>query len=81
LYQNINKFKISAENIFVMGDRAGGNLVTIVCHERQENMPKAQILVNPAVDMYTKYDSNKKFDENKYQLTTEWCELFLKAYI
>ncbi|AVC44400.1 esterase [Francisella tularensis subsp. novicida] len=81
LYQNINKFKISAENIFVMGDSAGGNLVTIVCHERQENMPKAQILVYPAVDMYTKYDSNKKFDENKYHLTTEWCKLFLKAYI
>ncbi|MBK2266541.1 pimeloyl-ACP methyl ester esterase BioJ [Francisella philomiragia] len=81
LYENITKFNLSTENIFVMGDSAGGNLVTIICHERQENMPKAQILVYPAVDMYTKYDSNTKFDEYKYHLTTEWCELFLKAYI
>ena len=81
LYQNNNKFNIAAENIFVMGDSAGGNLVSIICHERQENIPKAQILVYPAVDMYTKYDSNKKFDEHKYHLTMEWCEMFIKAYL
>ena len=81
LYENINKFNIEAENIFVMGDSAGGNLVTIICHERQNNMPKAQILVYPAVDMYTDYDSNHKFNEHKYHLNLDWCEMFLKAYV
>lgn len=81
LYKNIDKFDINSENIFAMGDSAGGNLVTIICHERQQNMPKAQILFYPAVDMYTKYESIRKFDEYKYHLTAEWCEMFLKAYL
>jgi pimeloyl-[acyl-carrier protein] methyl ester esterase len=66
LDENANNFNFKAENIFVMGDSAGGNLVTIICHERQNNMPKAQVLVYPYVDMYTKYDSQIKFDEYKY---------------
>lgn len=81
LYENAKKFNIPAKNIFVMGDSAGGNFVTIICHERQKNMPKAQILVYPAVDMYTQYESNKKFNEYKYHLTVDWCDMFLKAYL
>ena len=63
LYQNITNFSIDSQNIFVMGDSAGGNLVTIVCHERQQNMPKAQILFYPVTDVYTKYKSYHKFDQ------------------
>ncbi|MFC4891716.1 pimeloyl-ACP methyl ester esterase BioJ [Pseudofrancisella aestuarii] len=81
LYENAKKFSFAKENIFVMGDSAGGNLATIICHERQDNMPKAQILVYPAADMYTQYESIKKFGEHKYHLTSEWCELFLNAYL
>ncbi|QIV94574.1 pimeloyl-ACP methyl ester esterase BioJ [Allofrancisella frigidaquae] len=81
LYENAMQFTIDPKNIFVMGDSAGGNLSTIICHERQDNIPKAQILVYPAVDMYTKYNSIKKFDAHKYHLTSQWCEMFLKAYI
>lgn len=81
LYQNISKFNIDPKNIFVMGDSAGGNLVTIICHERQQNIPKAQVLFYPAVDMYTKYESKHKFDDYKYHLTAEWCEMMLKAYL
>jgi len=81
LYANATKFDVKAENIFVMGDSAGGNLVTIICHERQTNMPKAQILVYPATDMYTKYDSHAKFGKYKYHLDSEWCDKFLNAYV
>lgn len=81
LYQNANNLNINPQNIFVMGDSAGGNLATIICHERQENIPKAQILVYPAVDMYTQYESNKKFDEHKYHLNGEWCQMMLEAYL
>ncbi|QIV96093.1 pimeloyl-[acyl-carrier protein] methyl ester esterase [Allofrancisella inopinata] len=81
LYENATQFAIDPKNIFVMGDSAGGNLSTIICHERQENMPKAQILAYPAVDMYTKYKSIKKFNAHKYHLTSQWCEMFLIAYI
>ena len=81
LYANTSKFDFNADNIFVMGDSAGVNLVTIICHERQANMPKAQVLIYPAVDLYTKYDSHDKFGEYKYNLNTEWCEKFLNAYV
>ncbi|AIT08739.1 esterase [Candidatus Francisella endociliophora] len=81
LYNNAKQYNISPDNIFVMGDSAGGNLVTIICHERQKNMPKAQILVYPSVDKYTNYASNKKFDEYKYHLTKEWCNMFLDGYL
>lgn len=81
LYSNASKFNFKANNIFVMGDSAGGNLATIICHERQTNMPKAQILVYPAVDMHTKYESHTKFDEYKYHLNAAWSDKFLKAYI
>lgn len=81
LYENIKNYKLSAKNIFIMGDSGGGNFATIVCHERQNNLPKAQILVYPAVDMYTEYESNKKFDEYKYHLTIPWCEKFLSSYL
>ncbi|MED7788546.1 pimeloyl-ACP methyl ester esterase BioJ [Francisella sp. 19X1-34] len=81
LYKNISKFDIKPENIFAMGDSAGGNLVAIICHERKENMPKAQVLFYPAVDMYTKYDSIKKYGEYKYHLNNEWCEKLLEGYL
>jgi acetyl esterase/lipase len=81
LYANASNFGFKAENIFVMGDSAGGNFATIICHERQQNMPKAQILVYPATDMYTKYNSQVKFDEHKYHLNMKWCENFLNAYV
>ena len=81
LFENAKNFNINAKNIFVMGDSAGGNFATIICHENQQKMPKAQILFYPAVDAYNKYPSNKKFDEHKYHLTLNWCEMFLKAYV
>jgi len=81
LYENAKKLNFNKDNIFVMGDSAGGNFATIICNERQENIPKAQILIYPAVDMFTQYESNTKFDKPKYHLTSEWCKMFLDAYI
>ena len=81
LYNNATKFDFNAENIFVMGDSAGGNLVTIICHEKQTNMPKAQVLIYPATDMYTNYDSHIKFGKYKYHLDAQWCDKFLNAYV
>lgn len=81
LYTNAENFGVNNKNIFVMGDSAGGNLATIVCHERQDTMPKAQILVYPAVDMYSEYESQTKYGEYKYHLNLEWSAKFLHAYV
>lgn len=81
LYDNASRFDFKAENVFVMGDSAGGNLATIICHERQQTMPKAQILIYPSVDKHTQYLSYQKFDHYKYHLNLEWCHDFIKAYI
>jgi len=81
LYENASKYGLADDKIFVMGDSAGGNLVSIICHERQENMPKAQILIYPAVDMYTIYNSNAKFNKYKYHLTTKWAGKLIASYL
>lgn len=81
LYNNATKYNLDPNNIFIMGDSGGGNLATIVCHERQNNIPKAQILIYPAVDMYTQYRSCKEFDEYKYHLTEKWAEKLLSNYL
>jgi pimeloyl-[acyl-carrier protein] methyl ester esterase len=81
LYNNSKEYGINPQKIFVMGDSAGGNLATIICHERQNNIPKAQILIYPSVDKFTKYKSYQKFDQPKYHLNLEWCYNFIKAYI
>ena len=81
LCDNSKAYGINPKEIFVMGDSAGGNLATIICHERQDNMPKAQILIYPSVDKFTKYQSYQKFDQPKYHLNLEWCHDFIKAYI
>ena len=81
LYNNSKEYGINPQKIFVMGDSAGGNLATIICHERQNNIPKAQILIYPSVDKFTKYKSYQKFDQPKYHLNLEWCYNFIRAYI
>ncbi|MED7788547.1 pimeloyl-ACP methyl ester esterase BioJ [Francisella sp. 19X1-34] len=81
LYQNISNFNIDPKNIFVMGDSAGGNLATIICHKRQQNIPRAQILFYPVTDVYTKYKSYEKFDQHKYGLTNDIFQMFLEAYL
>ncbi len=81
LHKNASKYCINVDNIFVMGDSSGGGLVAMICNERQTTMPKAQILIYPAVDIYSKYESHDKFGGYKYHLNTEWCEKFLHSYV
>ncbi|QLE78420.1 pimeloyl-ACP methyl ester esterase BioJ [Francisella sp. Scap27] len=81
LYANAKNFDVDHKEIFIMGDSAGGNLATIVCHERQQTMPKAQILVYPATDKYTSYKSHKKYDAYKYHLNMKWSKKFINAYV
>ncbi len=81
LSENSINLGINKQNITVMGDSAGGNFATIICHERQGNMPKSQVLIYPAVDMYTQYPSNIKYNKYMYHLTSAWCDKFMEAYL
>jgi pimeloyl-[acyl-carrier protein] methyl ester esterase len=81
MVKNADKLEINKSNITVMGDSAGGNFATIISHERQQNMPKSQVLIYPAVDMYTQYPSNIKYNKYMYHLTSAWCDKFMEAYL
>ena len=81
LCNNADNLNICKDNIIVMGDSAGGTFATVICNENQKNLPKAQILIYPSVDMYNNYKSHNKFDKPKYHLTMEWSNLFREAYL
>lgn len=57
---------ISAENTAVAGDSAGGNLAAALCvmaNEKGLKMPKAQLLLYPALDRRMKTESVAKFTD------------------
>ncbi|MEG0542294.1 MAG: alpha/beta hydrolase [Angelakisella sp.] len=50
VFQSLDGFGIDADNVFLMGDSAGGNLaaaVSLLASERGEFMPRKQILIYP----------------------------------
>lgn len=80
--QNAADFGGNPDNLIVMGDSAGGNLSTVVCHlARDEKGPKIskQVLIYPALDARLKYPSIDKFKDG-YLLTKEMLDWFVDHY-
>ncbi len=84
LINNAENFAFDPNNLTIMGDSAGGNLATVVCHERASAgkiMPIAHVLIYPAVDHSKTYPSETKFNHPKYHLTTPWYKMFKDSYL
>lgn len=80
--QNATEYGGNPNNLVVMGDSAGGNLSTVVCHiARDETGPKIskQVLIYPALDARLKYPSIDKFKDG-YLLTKEMLDWFVNHY-
>ncbi|MBK2125393.1 alpha/beta hydrolase [Fangia hongkongensis] len=83
LLKNAHQYDIDASRIVIMGDSAGGNLATVVCHElmnTEYSLPCAEVLIYPAPDLLNKYESHQRFNDHKYHLTADWMGLFEKSY-
>ena len=79
--QNAESLNIDKEKIFVAGDSAGGNIaaaVTLMLHDRNQPLPKAAMLIYPALDKRMGTDSMKRFtdtpifDSNCAKLFWDW---------
>ena len=84
LMSNAEKFDFNPHNLTIMGDSSGGNLATVVCHERVHTgkiIPIAQVLIYPAVDHSKTYPSEAKFDHPQYHLTKPWYKMFQNSYL
>lgn len=85
LYTN-PALNIDPDKITIMGDSAGGNLAAAVClmaRDREEFMPKRQILIYPALgNCYTEQSPYESVRTNgtDYLLTSERMENYLKLY-
>ncbi len=85
LYTNPD-LNIDPDKITIMGDSAGGNLAAAVClmaRDREEFMPKRQILIYPALgNCYTEQSPYESVHTNgtDYLLTSERMENYLKLY-
>ena len=67
----------------VMGDSAGGNLATVICHlAHQQNMPlpASQLLVYPACDFSQHYPSFDQYQTAEYALDRDWLHWFYNNY-
>lgn len=80
--QQATSFGGNSDDLVVMGDSAGGNLSTAVCHiARDENGPKIskQVLIYPALDARLGYPSIAKFKDG-YLLTKSMLDWFVDHY-
>lgn len=80
--ENAADFGGNPDDLIVMGDSAGGNLSTSVCHvARDEKGPKIskQVLIYPALDARLKYPSIEKFKDG-YLLTKPMLDWFVDHY-
>lgn len=78
-----DQFDIDMNKLYIIGDSAGGNLSTVVCHLRRDlnlPLPTAQILIYPACDGSKHYPSNDKFADYQYHLNRDWLENFYLSY-
>lgn len=84
LIDRADDFNIHFDQFYIMGDSAGGNLSTVLCHLRRDQgllpLPKAQILLYPACDGSNTYPSNDSFADFKYHLNREWLESMYQSY-
>ena len=83
LVDHADDFAININQLYIMGDSAGGNLSTVVCHLRRDqglSLPKAQILLYPACDGSKTYPSNDLFADFKYHLSHTWLESMYQSY-
>lgn len=65
--ENAEEIGVDASKLFVGGDSAGGNLaaaVSIMARDRGEDLVKQQILIYPAVNLFTVMPSIYEFGEN-----------------
>lgn len=86
LYEGKLLKNINPDNITLIGDSAGGNLVsalTLMLKQKQEFIPKRQILIYPAVwNDYTESSPFLSVKENgkDYLLTAEKIEEYMSMY-
>lgn len=82
-----NLLDIDKNNIILMGDSAGGNLVaaiSLLCRDRKVFMPNKQILLYPATyNNHSKSSPFKSVHENgeKWLLTSKRIEEYMNLYV
>ncbi|MEG2074303.1 MAG: alpha/beta hydrolase, partial [Angelakisella sp.] len=87
VFASLDGFGIDANNVFLMGDSAGGNLaaaVSLLCAQRGEFMPRKQILIYPCT--YNDHSINSPYPsitENgtDYILTSKSVCEYLELYL
>jgi pimeloyl-[acyl-carrier protein] methyl ester esterase len=84
IIDHANNLGIDPGLLVIAGDSAGGNLTSVVCHERAlagQSMPAAQVLVYPSCDLSSTYSSQHKFTSHEYSLTPRWYRMMYENYL
>jgi acetyl esterase len=72
-----------ASRIALVGESSGGTLVAVVCHELQRlsrPLPRAQVMIYPALDSSCKWDSFRRFEDGYFFTKKKW-QWFLDHYL
>lgn len=72
-----------AASLALVGESSGGTLVAVVCHELRRlgrPMPLAQVLIYPALDSSTEWDSFRRFEDGYFFTKKKW-QWFLDHYL
>jgi acetyl esterase len=72
-----------AQRLALVGESSGGTLVAVVTHELQRRglpSPRAQVMIYPALDSSTEWDSFRRFEHGYFFTKAKWL-WFLDHYL